>query len=67
MPPKPDPDLRSVLAVLAEKMGLSPAEFSASTVVIQDGRARVVPGEAEPRESVSIGSGDVVPLSSVLG
>lgn len=37
----PDPKLANVLGVLAEKMGLTPAEFAAKTIVIEGGNARV--------------------------
>ncbi len=38
----PDPALVGVLGVLAEKMGLTPDEFAASTVVIERGHASVM-------------------------
>lgn len=39
-------DYSGVLALLAEKLGLSPAEFAAATVVIKDGVVTVAADEA---------------------
>lgn len=38
----PDPALVGVCSLLAEKMGLAPDEFAASTIVIRGGQASVL-------------------------
>ncbi len=47
-----DPDFTGVLALLAEKLGLSPAEFDEATIVIQDGVVRVMPGDCEAEQDM---------------
>lgn len=47
-----DPDFSNVLRLLAEKMGLTPAEFDAATIVIQDGNVRVMPDDCESEADV---------------
>lgn len=52
----PDPALVGVCSLLAEKMGLTPDEFAASTIVIRGGQASVL----------EVGPDDVVDGEAVL-
>lgn len=49
----PAPDFSSVLRVLAEKLGMTPAEFAAATIVIEGGAVKVVPGD-QPEVDVPV-------------